>query len=89
MLRNAPTRRHRTPRAAAPPDRVWTFLTEPEFVPQWLGCVRYDKAVGHVFYMQQDEAKQNNDDIDGATHCEILALDAPKDFVQLVPFVFN
>lgn len=64
----------------ATPDRVWTFLTEPEYVAEWLGCMRYEKKVGHVFYMQQDPAKRDNDDIDGATHCEILALDEPKTF---------
>lgn len=64
----------------APPERVWVFLTEPQFVSKWLGCMRYEKSVGHVFYMQQDEAKRNNDDIDGATHCEILALEEPSLF---------
>ena len=61
----------------APPEKVWVFLTEPEYVPQWLGCMRYEKALGHVFYMQQDEGKRRDDDIDGATHCKILALDEP------------
>lgn len=64
----------------APPERVWVFLTEPEYVSQWLGCMRYEKAVGHVFYMQQDEGKREGDDIEGATHCEILALDEPDLF---------
>ncbi len=64
----------------APPARVWTFLTEPEYVPQWLGCMRYEKSVGHVFYMQQDEGKRSDDDVEGATHCEILTLDEPDLF---------
>lgn len=64
----------------APPERVWKFVTEPEYVSQWLGCMRYEKSVGHVFYMQQDEGKRNANDIDGATHCEILALDEPNLF---------
>jgi uncharacterized protein YndB with AHSA1/START domain len=42
--------------------------------------MRYEKAVGHVFYMQQDEAKRNSDDVEGATHCEILTLDEPNRF---------
>ena len=64
----------------ATPERVWIFLTEPQYVSQWLGCLRYEKAVGHVFYMQQDEAKRRADDIDQATHCRILALEEPKRF---------
>lgn len=64
----------------AAPERVWTFLTEPEYVAQWLGCMRYAKAIGHVFYMQQDEAKRKADDIDGATHCEVLVLEKPNRF---------
>jgi len=67
-------------RIDAPPDRVWVFLTEPRFVAQWLGCMRYEKSVGHVFYMQQDADKRANDDIEGATHCEILALEEPDQF---------
>ncbi len=65
----------------APPERVWVFLTEPRFVSQWLGCMRYEKAVGHVFYMQQDQTRRASDDIEGATHCEILVLDGPSRFV--------
>ena len=64
----------------APPEKVWVFLTEPEYVPQWLGCMRYEKSLGHVFFMQQDEVKRHNDDIEGATHCEILALEEPDLF---------
>jgi len=64
----------------AGPDRVWRFLTEPEFVSRWLGCLQYEKAIGHVFYMQQDEAKRNSGDVEGATHCRILALDKPRRF---------
>ena len=64
----------------ATPERVWTFLTEPQYVAQWLGCMRYAKSVGHVFYMQQDEAKRHADDIAGATHCEILQLEEPYKF---------
>lgn len=61
-------------------ERVWTFLTEPGYVPLWLGCMRYEKKINHVFYMQQDEARRNNDDIEGATHCRIIALDEPVRF---------
>jgi hypothetical protein len=42
--------------------------------------MRYKREVGAVFYMQQDRQKATHDDISGATHCEILALDAPHIF---------
>lgn len=64
----------------APPGRVWQFMTEPDYVTRWLGCLRYEKRLGHVFYMQQDDEKREQDDISGATHCEILALDEPSEF---------
>ena len=64
----------------APPAIVWPFLTEPEHVPRWLGCMRYDNRPGHVFFMQQDAEKRGNDDVEGATHCEILELDEPRLF---------
>lgn len=65
----------------APHDKVWAVLTEPEYVRQWLGCLRYEKSLGHVFYMQQDAAKRAVDDIEGATHCRILILEKPHKFV--------
>ncbi len=65
----------------APIAKVWKVLTEPVFVDQWLGCLRYQKSVGHVFYMQQDQQKRQAGNIDGATHCRILALDEPGRFV--------
>lgn len=61
-------------------ESVWRTLTSDESVPRWLGCMRYKSAVGHTFYMQQDQAKLRADDVSGATHCEILALDAPRLF---------
>lgn len=64
----------------APQNGVWRTLTSEETVPQWLGCMRYEARVGAVFFMQQDRAKAAADDIAGATHCEILALDAPSLF---------
>ncbi len=64
----------------APQSHVWNVLTEPDYVRQWLGCMRYDNALGHVFYMQQDATKRANDDISGATHCKITALDKPHRF---------
>lgn len=61
-------------------EKVWRTMTSTESVPRWLGCLRYEARVGAVFFMQQDRAKAAADDIAGATHCEILALDAPTHF---------
>ncbi len=58
-----------------PIESVWRTLTDEALVPQWLGCLRYERLVGHVFYMQQDQEKAARGDVSGATHCEILALE--------------
>lgn len=58
--------------------KVWRIMTEE--TPRWLGCMRYEPRVGAVFFMQQDRARAAADDIAGATHCEILALEAPALF---------
>lgn len=63
-----------------PIDTVWRRMTDEASVPLWLGCLRYRKEIGALFYMQQDQAKARADDINGATHCEIMALDAPNLF---------
>lgn len=63
---------------ARPVDVVWRVLTAQ--TPTWLGCMRYQAEVGHVFFMQQDQAKAARDDVSGATQCEVLALDAPRLF---------
>lgn len=68
-------------RIDASPEVVWRYLTEPEHVARWLGCLRYEKKIDHVFYMQQDPDKRAADDIEGATHCRILALEEPGRFV--------
>ena len=64
----------------APPERVWTMLTATDQVPRWLGCLRYECRLGHVFHMQQDAEKRARDDIEGSTHCRILAVDQPRHF---------
>ncbi|MES1200850.1 MAG: SRPBCC domain-containing protein [Pseudomonadota bacterium] len=64
----------------APVQKVWRAMTSEVTVPNWLGCMRYRAEVGAIFYMQQDQQKSAADDISGATHCEILALDEPKLF---------
>ncbi len=63
-----------------PVDKVWRTMTEENSVPLWLGCMQYRKQIGAVFYMQEDRAKAERNDISGATHCEVLALDEPHTF---------
>lgn len=63
---------------ARPIEKVWRTLTEQ--APEWLGCLRYERAVGHTFFMQQDRAKAAHNDVTGATHCQILTLDPPRLF---------
>ena len=65
----------------APIGTVWRALSEPESVRQWLGCLQYDAKLGQVFYMQPDEARREQGDIEGATHCEVLALE-PNDRME-------
>jgi uncharacterized protein YndB with AHSA1/START domain len=55
-------------------------MTSDESAPLWLGCMRYTRELGHVFYMQQDQTKAKADDVSGATQCEILALEEPSLF---------
>jgi len=66
---------------AAPVERVWAVLTGEGLVEQWLGCQRFKAEVGHVFYMQPDAAKRAAEDISGATHCQIEAMEPPRRFV--------
>lgn len=61
-------------------DKVWRTMTSAQTVPRWLGCLGYEARVGAIFFMQQDRAKAAAGDQTGATHCEILALDAPTHF---------
>lgn len=61
-------------------DKVWRTMTSQASAPRWLGCLRYEARIGAVFFMQQDSARAADGDVTGATHCEILALDAPKHF---------
>lgn len=61
-------------------ERVWRTMTSAQTVPLWLGCLQYEERVGATFYMQQDRMRAASGDLTGATHCEILALEAPKHF---------
>lgn len=65
----------------APVERVWTALTDQGLVEQWLGCMNYAPEIGRIFYMQQDRAKAAAGDTSGATHCELLRLDAPSEML--------
>ena len=58
-------------------DRVWTAVTDPDHVADWLGCLQFRAAAGHLFYMQPDAAKRAAGDTDGATHCEVLEITPP------------
>lgn len=58
-------------------ERVWETLTEPSLVEQWLGCLGFKPQLGTLFYMQPDPQKRATGDIEGATHCEVEALEAP------------
>lgn len=63
----------------APIGRVWQVMTVEGMVDQWLGCIGYKPEIGHVFYMQPDAEKRAQGDMAGATHCELLSLDAPNE----------
>jgi uncharacterized protein YndB with AHSA1/START domain len=62
----------------APVERVWQVMTGEGLVEEWLGCLGYKAEIGEVFYMQQDREKHARGDPDGATHCELLALEPPR-----------
>ncbi|HEV7386390.1 MAG TPA: SRPBCC domain-containing protein [Phenylobacterium sp.] len=66
---------------SAPVERVWTVLTGEGLVEQWLGCLGFKPIIGHVFYMQQDNAKRTRGDVSGAIHCAVEALEPPNRFV--------
>ncbi|MGZ8281747.1 MAG: SRPBCC family protein [Allosphingosinicella sp.] len=63
----------------APIERVWFVLTEQGMVEQWLGCLGYKPQIGRVFYMQPDSARRQAGNVEGATHCQLLALDPPHE----------
>lgn len=63
-----------------PMAHLWRVMTEPETVAQWLGCLNYSARVGHTFHMQPDPAKRAANDLNGATFCDVEALDAPDHF---------
>ena len=62
----------------APRGDVWRAVIDPESVSQWLGCLQFEAKIGHVFYMQPDNEKRAQGSVEGATHCEVLAIE-PED----------
>ena len=60
---------------SAPITKVSRAIRTPDLVAQWLGCMRYTGELGATFFMQPDPEKRKADSIEGATHCELLALE--------------
>lgn len=65
---------------AAPRPLVWQAATHPAFVPKWMGCLRFARLAGHVFYLQPDRARRAQDDVTDAIACRIESLDEPRRF---------
>jgi uncharacterized protein YndB with AHSA1/START domain len=65
-------------RIEAPRERVWTVLTGEGQIEQWLGCLGYRAEIGALFHMQPDPGKRAAGNVEGATHCELLALEPPE-----------
>lgn len=63
---------------AAPRERVWDAMTRPDLVVRWMGCLRFQPIVGHLFYLQPDRARRLADDIADAIICRIEVLDEPR-----------
>jgi uncharacterized protein YndB with AHSA1/START domain len=63
---------------AAPREQVWRALSEPALVVQWMGCLRFASAPGHIFYLQPDRARRDAGDVTGAIACRVEVVDAPR-----------
>lgn len=63
---------------AAPREQVWRAVSEPELVSQWMGCLRFLPAPGHIFYLQPDRARRDVGDVTDAIACRIEILDRPR-----------
>ena len=61
-----------------PRERVWQAITDPTLVAQWMGCLRFQPVVGHVFYLQPDRARRLAGDPTDGIACRIEMLDAPR-----------
>jgi len=56
-----------------PPERVWTALTDPKALAQWLMPNDFEPTVGHRFQFRTEPAPG----FDGIVHCEVLEVEAP------------
>ena len=63
---------------AAPRERVWRALSDPDQVVQWMGCLNFRAEAGHVFYLQPDRARRTAGDVTDAIACRIEILDRPR-----------
>lgn len=63
---------------AAPRERVWQALTEPDQVARWMGCLRFRPEAGHIFYLQPNRARRDAGEVEGAIACRIEVVDRPR-----------
>ena len=63
---------------AQPREMVWRALTRPGLVTRWMGCLRFQPLVGHIFYLQPDRERRLADDVTDAIACRIEVLDQPR-----------
>ena len=62
---------------AAPPERVWRTLTEPELVARWWAPGDVAPVVGHRFHLQMP--------VYGSVPCEVTEAEPPR----LFTYTFN
>lgn len=63
---------------ARPRDEVWRAVSEPSLVEQWMGCLRFLPAPGHIFYLQPHRARREEGDTTDAIACRIEMVDRPR-----------
>ncbi|PZQ64186.1 MAG: hypothetical protein DI570_06460 [Phenylobacterium zucineum] len=63
---------------AMPRDDVWRAVTEPALVEQWMGCLRFLPAPGHIFYLQPHRERRALGDVEGAIACRLEIVDRPR-----------
>jgi uncharacterized protein YndB with AHSA1/START domain len=57
-----------------PADQVWTALTDPEAIADWLMPNDFAPVVGHAFTFRTKPGPG----FDGIVHCEVLEVEAPR-----------